>query len=499
MPTEETPTTIVRKKTGFAGDVLKLVSGTTFAQLISLLAAPILTRLYAPEAFGIVALFASITGILGVCACMRYELAIMLPERDEEAANLLGVSLGFTLLVSLLLVPLVWWGRALLVKWLNAPALGSYLWLVPLVVFISGVFLALNYWNSRTKHFGRLSIARVTSSITTTPLVLGLGFTGHATAGSMISAGIAGQTVATSVLGAQIWRDDRNVFRRSIRWQAMKEGINRYKKFPMFDSWAALMNTISGQLPPLLLAIFFSSTVVGFYALGFRLLSIPMSLIGGAIAQVFFQRAAVSKKDGSLPLFVGSIFTRLIALGLFPILLITVTGENIFSFLFGSQWSEAGVYAQILSPWFLFVFFGAPISVLFSVLEMQGSFLLFNSALLATRVVSLVIGGLNSSILIALILYAGTGSIMWIGLCVYLLKKTCVPIHVLVPDVLKIMLIALIALLPVAVLKVYAVQNLYVVVAGCLATILYYTVLYFQDKEFQEIVANYFGRLFREN
>ena len=55
--------------------------------------APVLTRLYGPEAFGFLALFTSITSIIGVVACMRCELAIMLPKTDEEAANLLGLSL----------------------------------------------------------------------------------------------------------------------------------------------------------------------------------------------------------------------------------------------------------------------------------------------------------------------------------------------------------------------------------------------------------------------
>lgn len=78
-----------RRKTTFKGDVLRLVSGTGLTQLIGVLAAPILTRLYAPEAFGVAALFASLTGIPGVLACMRYELSIVLPDNDREAANLL--------------------------------------------------------------------------------------------------------------------------------------------------------------------------------------------------------------------------------------------------------------------------------------------------------------------------------------------------------------------------------------------------------------------------
>lgn len=153
------------KPSTFATDVLKLVTGTTFAQIIAVLASPLLTRLYGPEAFGFLALFTSITSIIGVVACMRYELAIMLPKTDEEAANLLGLSVLCVVVVSGLTVPALYFGGDAILSLLRAPRPGSYLVLVSPFVFISGAFLALNYWNSRTKHFGRLSVARVTSSL----------------------------------------------------------------------------------------------------------------------------------------------------------------------------------------------------------------------------------------------------------------------------------------------------------------------------------------------
>ena len=163
------------RSTSFATDVLKLVTGTTFAQVITILASPLLTRLYGPEAFGFLALFTSITSIIGVVACMRYELAIMLPKTDEEAANLLGLCLLCVVVVSGLTVPALYFGGDALLSMLRAPRPGSYLVLVSPFVFVSGVFLALNYRNSRTKHFGRLSVARVTSSFAITGTQLGAG------------------------------------------------------------------------------------------------------------------------------------------------------------------------------------------------------------------------------------------------------------------------------------------------------------------------------------
>lgn len=129
----------------FAGDVLKLVGGTAFAQALAVLASPVLTRLYGPEAFGIAALFVAVTGIISVVACLRYELAIMLPKRDGEAACLLGLSLLLAATMSLLLVSVFWLVQNPILQLLNAQELAPYIWLVLPAVFLSGAFMALNY------------------------------------------------------------------------------------------------------------------------------------------------------------------------------------------------------------------------------------------------------------------------------------------------------------------------------------------------------------------
>jgi len=419
MPPEEKPS---GKSISFAGDVLKLVSGTTIAQLITLLAAPILTRLYSPDAWGVLAIFHSITLILGIIACMRYELAIMLPETDEEAANLLGVSLGFSFIIGLLLIPVCRWCRDPLLTLMNAPALGPYLWLVPPMVCISGVFLALNYWNSRTRHFGRLSIARVSSSLATTTVTLGLGFAGYATAGSMVGASVAGQTVATSVLGGQIWRDNRSIFRRSIRWRDMIATLKRYRSFPIFSTWSGLLNTVSWQLPVLMFGAFFSPAVVGFYALGFRILQMPMMLIGRAIGQVFHQRAAEANIQGALAPLTEGIIRRLVVFCLLPMLMLTIIGRDVFVVVFGREWAEAGVYTQILSVWAIVWFVSSPLSTLYGVLEKQAQGLLLQAAIFLSRLVSIGIGAYLDNAKIALLLFSLSG----IGVYGYLIYKIAV-------------------------------------------------------------------------
>ncbi|MBQ2591834.1 MAG: oligosaccharide flippase family protein [Candidatus Riflebacteria bacterium] len=75
--------TLVKNNTSFKGDVFRLVGGTIIAEIIGIITVPIISRLFGPDVFGTVALFASVTGLLTVIACWRYELAIVIPENDE--------------------------------------------------------------------------------------------------------------------------------------------------------------------------------------------------------------------------------------------------------------------------------------------------------------------------------------------------------------------------------------------------------------------------------
>jgi O-antigen/teichoic acid export membrane protein len=411
--TEDSTARSGTERSTFATDVAKLAGGTTLAQILGVLIAPILARLYEPSAFGTAAVFASLVTVVGVVACLRYELAIMLPERDKDAANLLAVSLLAVVAISGLTTVLILVVPFPIVRLLKAPDLVGYMWLLPLVVLANGIFVALNYWNSRTKRFGRLSVAGVSRSLVSNGSQLALGIAGNAYAGALIGSRALGSAVTMIVLGVQTWRDDSEVLRRSISWQGMVAGFKRHRKFPLYSTWAALLNSISWQLPTFLLSAFFSSTVVGYYALGTRLLRMPMSLIGSAIAQVFFQRAAEANTAGNLAAVVESAFRRLVMIGIFPLLLLTLVGRDLFTVVFGNSWSEAGVYAQILSIWTFFWFISSPLSTLFSVLEKQEAGLVLNVIIFVTRFVSLAIGGMLGDARLALFLFGGTGTIVY--------------------------------------------------------------------------------------
>jgi O-antigen/teichoic acid export membrane protein len=407
--------------------VLILAGGTTFAQALSILVAPLVTRLYAPEAFGLAALLASITAIIGAVASLRYELSIVLPESDEDAANLMAVSIGSTIaFCGLSAAAILVAGDPLLVL-LNAPELKPFLWLVPIVVLVKGILLVLSQWHTRRKRFAGMSMASVSESVTTNGVQVGLGAAGLGTAGGLIGSRVLGSLVGTSMLGAQAWKRDGQIFKRSISRERMVAQAVRYKKFPLYSTWSALLNIISWQLPPFLLSAFFTTSIVGFYDLGTRTLRLPMDLLGGAIAKVFFQRAAKAEWEGDLALVVEGVFKRLVAIGMFPMLLLGLIGRDAFALVFGANWAEAGVYVQILSVWTFFWFISSPMSTLFNVLEKQEFGLRLNLANLATRLVSLLVGGFLNDVRLGLLLFGASGVVVYGFLAFAIMGEAGVP------------------------------------------------------------------------
>ncbi|KKG79372.1 translocase [Methanosarcina mazei] len=480
------------KNKSFGSDVLTLVGGTTFAQIFTILSAPILTRLYGPEDFGVWTLFISITSIIGIISCMRYDYAIMLPESDEDAVNLLGLSFLAVLVISSLTLPIMWCFKQPIVNLLNSPQIGNYLWFVPPFVLINGMFLALNQWNSRTRLFKRLSFSKISNSISTTVTQIGVGLVRSASKNGLIIGSFAGQSVATLVLGGQIWKDDKNLIRRSFSWKKIYEVLGRYRKFPLIDSWSAFMNTISWQLPAFFLAAFFSPSVVGFYSLGFRLLQLPMSFIGGSISQVFFQRAAKARHENTLESLVENVFRMLVIIGMFPILTLTIVGSDVFTVFFGKAWAEAGVYTQILSFWAFVWFISSPLSTIYVIMEKQQFGFRLNFFNLITRLLSLVIGGLLGNARMALILFSISGILVYGYLCI----KTMHYAGVKMSKVLKMVLSNVLHFIPTGtiliVFKMIGINQSLLVFCSCIAICGYYIYILKTDMQVNRII-NSFG------
>lgn len=444
---------LTKNNTSFKGDVARLVGGTVVAQIIGVITIPIISRFFGPEAYGTVALFTSITSVLTVICCWRYEVAIVIPKDDEEAASVFYASLFACCITTLITCMFTNLYAEQILKMLKSETLLPYKWFIPTFVLLQGIYLTFNYWNSRTKRFNKVALAGVLNSTTTRIVNIISGLFGKVSGGAMIGAYTTGQAVATSTIGMQIIKQDCHFLKPNFNIANIISAIKKYKKFPLLSIWCGFLNTISSQLTPMLLTYFFNSTIVGFFSFGHRLLTMPMSLIGGSLAQVFFQRSSEAIQTNQLGNLTERIFNQLINLGLFPFMLLMIISPELFTFAFGERWYEAGIYSQILAPWVFCNFICSPITSIADSLNKQEIAVFFNLLLVATRFLSIYIGGIKNDIYLGLTIYSISGVLiymLWSYASLNLAKSRIKPLFV---SLLKQLFFSLCVLTPIILLK----------------------------------------------
>ena len=209
--------------------------------------------------------------------------------------------------------------------------------------------------------------------------------------------------------------------------------------------------------------------------------------------QVFFQKASEEKnRTGRVKTVVQEVHQRLVSIGIFPILILMIIGEELFGLVLGAQWSTAGGYARILAPWIFLVFIASPLSTIFSVLEKQTVGLVFNLTVLLSRIVVLYVGGVSGDPVTTLMLFSLTGVAFWGGMNAYVLKISGISYWMGLRDFLMLSLVALAVAFPLVIVK-YLSPPLYIllIVTG-IVTCIYYAVIVFRDpilkKEFRGIL-----------
>lgn len=367
-----------------------LTSGAAASQLIVLAASPVVTRLYPPEQFGVLAVYTGTLGIITVVASLRYQLAIPLPATDGSAANLLALSLVITAIVTLLTGSLVALFGADLVAWANAPELAPYLWLLPVGVFLAGSYQIFSYWAVRKSAFGPLARTKLQQNTGMVAAQIGLGMFHIGPLGLLLGQ-IVGQAAGLFRLARLALSGNRDDLSR-IRAARMIQRARRYRRFPLYLSAAGLLNTTGSQLPLILYSSMFSPAVAGLFLIAYRIVTRPMSLVSDSVRDVFFAGAAQARRDGSLGGLTLRAFRGLVRVGVAPTVLLALAAPELFAVVFGERWTEAGRYVQWMIPWLLASFIVSPLTILNAILERQRAGLLFQIALLAAKLGGLFVG-----------------------------------------------------------------------------------------------------------
>lgn len=427
----------------FAKGVSILVGGTAISQIIMILTSPLLTRLYTPEDFGLLAVYAGLLSIFTVISSLRYELAIPLPKTNQDAAHITILSLLIVCIITAISSFLVFFLGNEISNLLGAPKLSTHIWLLPLGIFLIGSYQVLNYWAIRTKSFAIIAKTKVRQSLITS-LIQFLGFK----LGSV--ALIVGQTTGQgagcfSILKAALKHPEF----KKWEWKDLWTNAKRYKNFPLYSTWSGLLNTLGNQLPIIFLSVFFSTSAVGLYALAHKVLSLPISLLGNAIGQVFFSNGAIAHRDGTLLQLITSVYMKLLIIAAPLMVFLMGTSENLFEFAFGESWRSAGEMAKYLAPWLCLSLITSPLSVLFSILEKQRLGIIFHGSMLLARGIVLYTAYLFNDLPLAIISYSFVSSVFWLAFLLWAIKYNKGSLSIIIKPLLYILALSLLLSTPI--------------------------------------------------
>ena len=203
-----------KPKNEFRQNVLTLMTGSTVAQAIPIAISPILTRIYTPADFGVFALFIAIVGMFSAIASGRYEMAIMLPKKDENAINIVALGFIITVFISLALLVFILIFDNYLTMLLNNKEIGFWLYFMPISVFFVGFFNVLSYFNNRKKYYKDIANATMLKSIVLAIIQLLIGFLKPGATG-LISGQIISNAFANMKLLKNISKDKKTVRKKT--------------------------------------------------------------------------------------------------------------------------------------------------------------------------------------------------------------------------------------------------------------------------------------------
>ena len=364
----------LKTKSEFSRNVLTLMTGTTIAQAIPIAISPILTRIYTPEDFGVFALYIAISSIIAVIATGRYELAIMLPKKDEDAINIVVLSIIISFFVSFISLIIVFIFNTQITNLLGNQEISNWLYFIPMTVLLTGIFQSFNYWSNRKKQYKRLAVSKVIQSSTTVSTNLTMGFNGFSSSG-LILGGVLGQGIATGILTRMIWKEDSHRLNQMKRLKIFSM-IRKYKKLPIYNLPNAIIDGFRLSGISILIAKFFTTATLGQFSLAWKMVQTPMSLIGSSLSQVFFQKiSSCNKKDLYRIVMKFILQASIVSAPIF--LFIFFFAVDVFMFVFGDNWKLAGEAASVMTPWLFLNFITSPLSTLFITLNKQDIMLIF--------------------------------------------------------------------------------------------------------------------------
>ena len=344
-------------KNEYIKSITTLVSGSMIAQLVTILCAPIITRIFTPDDLGIYALVTGAITIFGAVTALRYDLCIVSASDEEKVFPLVKLSFLITSGFSLIIVV----GYIIYFRTLDNNYNPFVLAIMAgVLVWQMGIINIATAYNNRHKDYKLITktyIQRVTSQNAFNLIAGFLNFNAIGLCVSHIigySAGIRGQIMP-------IWKERKRL--SLVTTQEMKDVTVEYSKQATLSTPATLANGLSYSLINYFIEALFSTALVGYYSISYRVLGLPISVVSANISRVFLEKASreYDEKGNFVDTYRSTMKISIIigiAMGLAMYFLAPLACE----IFFGKGWGVAGTYIRILTPMFVMRFMAGGIN-----------------------------------------------------------------------------------------------------------------------------------------
>ena len=408
-------------KSEFFRNTVTLSGGLIVSQAIPVLIAPLLTRIYSIELFGIYFIYSAIVVILSIFATFQYEVTLVLPKDDSDSVNLLGLSILVSFATSILLTLIILFLNHPIAVLLGNENIGPWLFFIPVSILLTGIFQSFNYYGNRFKDYKKISAGRVVKASSTAVAQIPMSF-GQFEKFGLIGGMVFGQFISTVYMVFSM-RERYRLLLNEISINRMIELAKQYKDVPLYNTLMGIQNRISNHLPFFLLGHYYGLTAVSLYGLAHRIVNTPAGIISQSIGQVFFQRASeIYNENKDLHRLVKSIYVQLIKVSVIPFILLFLTAPYLFKYIFGSEWALTGRIIQLLIPWLFMMFLNNPITSLITILNKQKVLVVYNFFLLLFRFAGIYLGfKIYNNEYYSILFYSLSGFIFNFVICFYIL------------------------------------------------------------------------------
>lgn len=383
----------------YVKQVANLVGGTTLAHLVTIIISPVLTRIFPAEAFGELQLFHSLIIILSIISSGCFEYTFVLPKKDTDANILFRISFSLNLTFSLLFYLLIF----LIYSFSNITTSLSavFVWLLPLGVFFNSVLNILTHYIIRFEQYGTASKSKFLQSTTIGGTQVGFGYAKIFSSG-LIVGHLLGRIFSALYLYLNRVKVD---LQTSYFWQNYKKVTSKYFDTTKFLIPSNILSYGAIEIPVFIIGALFDQEILGFYALAYRVLSVPSAFIGNSVGQVFFKQLSDRfNANKMIRRFLLKTWGVLFLITIIPTGILMLWSEPLFAFIFGDEWYTAGTIAMIMAPLLAIDFISAPTGKTLIVLEKQKVMPIFSMVNLVARAGGLLVGWYQSDFILGLVL-----------------------------------------------------------------------------------------------